>query len=154
MLDHVDKLLRGRFKAVGLFPQRLCAVYLIRIRIRNILPKKFLHTELLCRFLGSRRFRNRNGAFMRTGSGGRPSRQRHLIRLYIRIILRAVLRAGSDGSILRRTVECKVIIQSVCKDVRSLFGRHITVLLVHAVWVYLFKKHISYFRNPQHLIRF
>ena len=154
MLDHVDKLLRGRFKAVGLFAQRLCTVYLIRIRIRNILPKKFLHTELLRGFLGRRRFRNRNGAFMRAGSGGHPSRQRHLVRLYLRIILRAVLCAGSYGSILRRAMECKVIIQSVCKDIRSLFGRHITVLLVHVVWVYLFEKHISDFRNPQHLIRF
>ena len=154
MLDHVDKLLCGRFKAVGLFAESLCTVYLIRIRIRNILPKKFLHAELLRGFFGSRRFRNRNGAFMRAGSGGRPSRQRHLVRLYLRIILRAVLCAGSDGSILRCAVERKVIIQSVCKDIRSLFGRHITVLLVHAVLVYLFKKHISDFRNPQYLIRF
>ena len=154
MLDHVDKLLSSRFKAIGLFAERLCTVYLIRIRIRNILPKKFLHAELLRGFFGSRRLRNRNGAFMRAGSCGRPPRQRHLVSLYLRVILRAVLRAGSDGSILRRTVECKVITQSICKDIRSIFGRHITVLLVHAVLVYLFKKHISDFRNPQYLIRF
>ena len=91
---------------------------------------------------------------MRAGSGRRPSRQRHLVCLCIRIVLRAVLCAGSDGSILRRAVERKVITQSVCKDIRSLFGRHITVLLVHAVWIHLFKKHISDFRNPQYLIRF
>ena len=154
MLDHVDKLLRSRFKAVGLFAQRLCTVYLIRIRIRNILPKKFFHTELLCRFLGRRRFRNRDGAFMCAGSGGHPSRQIHLVRLYLRIILRAVLRAWTDSSILRRAVECKIVLQSVCKNICSIFGRHITVLLVHAVWVYLFKKHIRDFRNPQYLIGF
>ena len=69
MLDHVDKLLSSRFKTIGLFTQRLCTVYLIGIRVHNILPKKFLHAELLCRFLGRRRFRDCNGAFMRAGFG-------------------------------------------------------------------------------------